>query len=225
MSTRFVVDDSSQLQEVDDRSRPVSIIAKIISYIFHPIFIPVYIILFLLYIHPGVFIGFSPWQKTLVLLQALVPYILFPVVTVLLLKGLNFINTIYLTTRKDRIIPYIACNIWYFWIWYVWRNLPGSPKEIIVLSMTIFLASTIGLMANIYMKISMHTIAMGVVMGFMTWLAFTQSTSFGVYISVAFFMAGLVCSARLIASDHTQKEVYGGLIAGIAALSIAVLFN
>jgi hypothetical protein len=224
MNTRLVVDSTSQLQELKDQSPAIRLIAKIISFIFHPIFIPVYIILFLLYIHPGAFVGFSPGKKTLVLLQAVVPYILFPVITVLLLKALNFINTIYLTTRKDRIIPYIACNIWYFWIWYVWRTLPGTPKEIVILSMTIFLASSIGLMANIYMKVSMHAIAMGVMTSFMMLMALTQPVSFGIYISVGLFIAGMVCSARLIASDHTQKEVYTGLSTGIAALLIANLF-
>jgi hypothetical protein len=224
MNTRLVVGSTSQLQELKDQPPATRLIAKIISYIFHPIFVPVYIILFLLYIHPNVFIGFSPWQKTLVLMQAFVPYILFPVVTVLLLRALNFIDTIYLNTRKDRIIPFIACNIWYFWIWYVWRNLPGSPKEIVILSMTIFLASSIGLMANIYMKVSMHAIAMGVMISFMMLLAFTQQVNFGIYISVSLFIAGLVCSARLIASDHTQKEIYTGLVTGIAALLIAILF-
>ena len=42
-------------------------------------------------------------------------------------------------------------------------------------------------------------------------LALTQSVSFGVYISVALLIAGLVCTARFIVSDHTQKEIYGGL--------------
>lgn len=224
MNTRLVVDSASQLQELKHQPPATKITARIISFIFHPIFVPVYIILFLLYIHPDVFIGFSSWNKTLVLMQAFVPYILFPIVTVLLLRALNFIDTIYLNTRKDRIIPFIACNIWYFWIWYVWRTLPGSPKEIVILSMAIFLASSIGLMANIYMKVSMHAIAMGVMISFMMLLAFTQPVNFGIYISVALFIAGLVCSARLIASDHTHKEVYTGLLTGIAALLIALLF-
>ena len=79
-------------------------------------------------------------------------------------------------------------------------------------------------MINIYMKISMHTIAMGVTISFMMLLALTQSVSFGLYISVAIFIAGLVCTARFIASDHTPKEIYGGLLAGLTALLIATLF-
>jgi hypothetical protein len=90
--------------------------------------------------------------------------------------------------------------------------------------MAIFLASAIGLMANIYMKISMHALAMGVAISFMLLLAFTQSASSGLYISVVLLISGLVCSSRFIASDHSQKEVYGGLLGGIIALVIAMLF-
>ena len=224
MSTRLIVDSTNQLQELDDRPRPLVILAKIVSYIFHPIFVPVYIVMFLLYIHPDIFPGFSGFRKTLVLLQALVPYILFPVITVLLLKGLGFISTVFLRTRKDRIIPYIACNLWYFWIAYVWRNLPDSPRELIVMSAAIFLASVIGMMANIYIKISMHAIAIGVMLSFMVFVSLTQASHPGLYISIATFIAGLVCSARFIASDHTPKEIYGGLLAGIASLPVVILF-
>jgi hypothetical protein len=229
MSTRLIIDSANQLQELGEQKfsepRAIRWLAKVISYIFHPVFIPVYILLFLLYVHPGVFAGIPARKKMLVLLQAIAMYGFFPLVTVLLLKALHFIDSVFLNTQRDRIIPFIACGIWYFWIWYVWRNLPDSPREIVVLSMAVFLASSIGLMFNIYMKISMHTIAVGVMISFMMMLALTQSISFGTYISVALFIAGLVCSARLVVSNHTQKEVYAGLLAGSAALVIATWFN
>jgi hypothetical protein len=129
-----------------------------------------------------------------------------------------------MTTKKDRIIPYMACNVWYFWIWYVWRNLAGYPREIVILSMAIFIASAIGQMANIYIKISMHAIAVGVAVSFMLLLAIIQPVNSGIYISVALLIGGLVCTARFIVSDHTQKEIYGGLLAGFASLFIATLF-
>ncbi|MEI9911306.1 MAG: hypothetical protein WDO71_17580 [Bacteroidota bacterium] len=230
MPARLVVDKVNQLQESAgpdfSQSRAVRITAKIISYIFHPIFVPLYIVLFLLYVHPAVFSGFSSWQKTKTLLPAIGMYVFFPLITVLLLKALNFIQSVYLHTQKDRIIPYIACNLWYFWIWYVWKNLPdGPPREMVILAMTIFLASVMGMIANIYIKISMHAIAAGVLVSFIIMLAFTQPVSSGAYISGAFLIGGLVCTARFLVSNHTQKEIYIGLLAGVLALFIAIWFN
>ena len=77
-------------------------------------------------------------------------YSFFPLVTVLLAKGLGFLDSIYLKTQKERIIPYIACGVYYFWMAYVLRNQPEFSKEVVQLSMAIFIASSLGLLVNIY---------------------------------------------------------------------------
>jgi hypothetical protein len=45
--------------------------------------------------------------------------------------------------------------------------------------------------------------------------------NFGIYLSVAVFIAGLVCTSRFIVSDHSQNVVYGGLALGVLALGVA----
>ena len=75
---------------------------------------------------------------------------------------------------------------------------------------------------NIYMKISMHTIGVGVMVAFIILLAFTQdTTSFGIYIAIALFVSGVVCTARMIASDHTEKEIYFGFFTGVVSQLIS----
>lgn len=227
MSTRLVVDRSSQLREVQEGSyqpqNPIlKAVAKIISYVFHPLFVPVYIAWFLITLQPYLFASFTPGKKLITIIQFFIMYSFFPLVTVLLAKGLGFISSIYLTTQRDRIIPYIACEIYYFWMCYVLRNQPQYSKEVVQLSMAIFLASTIGLLVNIRMKVSMHAIAMGILIVFMALLAITQTGSYGVYLSVAILIAGLVCTARFIVSDHTQMEIYTGLLTGAASMLLAV---
>ena len=229
MSTRLAVDKEYELKEISISEMPqqpkvLKIAAKIISYIFHPIFIPVYVVWFLINLESYLFSGFSEWKKTTTLIQFLVMYAFFPVVTLLLLKGLGFINSMYLKTQRDRVIPYVACMIYYFWVWYVLFRQPDYPSEIVRFSLAIFIASIGGLMANIYMKVSMHTIAVGVLAAFMMTLAFLLKKDFGIYISIALLITGLVCTARLIASDHSPKEIYWGLIIGIVSQLLANLF-
>ena len=226
MPARLAVDSQNQLQEFRKNEFPPQparfrFAAKVISIIFHPVFVPIYVICFLVYIHPYLFAGFSSENKSIAMIQAFVMFTFFPVVTVLLLKALKFINTIYLQAQKDRIIPFVACGIWYFWIWYVWHNLPEYPVVAAQFALAIFVAASIGLLVNIYMKVSMHAISMGVMITFILLLAFSEDISFGVYISVALFIAGLVCTARFIVSDHTQKEVYVGLLVGIISQLLA----
>jgi hypothetical protein len=226
MSTGFIIDEKNQLKEIrtkyfSTQSAAVRLIAKIISYIFHPVFVPLYIVLFMVYVHPYLFIGLSDWNKTKIVMMAVLMFAFFPIVTVLLLKALDFIRSVYLTSQKDRIIPLIACMTWYFWIWFVWNKMGKSNDEIVMpdvavkLAMGIFISSILGLMANIIMKISLHAISAGVMLAFIFLLAFTQPLNFGIYISVALFIAGTVCTSRFIVSDHVPIEVYGGLAVGI----------
>ena len=147
-----------------------------------------------------------------------------PLVTVLLAKGLGFIDSVMLRSQKDRIIPYIACGIYYFWIWYVLHN-QQAPAILVVLTLAIFLASSAGLLFNSFFKISMHAISIGVSLAFMYLLALVSGASFGVYLSITLLISGLVCTSRLINSDHEPKEVYYGLLIGVLALILAYWFE
>ena len=153
----------------------VRLVAKVISYVFHPLFVPVYIAWFLITVQPYLFASFTPAEKLLAIVRFFIMYSFFPLVTVLLAKGLGFLDSIYLKTQKERIIPYIACGVYYFWMCYVLRNQPQFSKEVVQLSMAIFIASSLGLMVNIIMKVSMHAISMGILLVFMSLLAFTQA--------------------------------------------------
>jgi hypothetical protein len=198
-------------------------IAKVLSYIFHPLFIPVYISWFLVYVNP-LFPAISSEDKAILLLRFVVMYTVFPLVTVLLAKGLGFIQSIYLKTQKDRIIPYVVCGIYYFWMWYVLKNQPEFPKHFVMLSLAIFIASFLGLTANSFIKVSMHAISLGVMATFMLLLAFLTDVNYGFYITVAFLLAGIVSTARLVNADHHPVEVYAGLILGALAQVVAYYF-
>ncbi len=226
MSNRLIIDDQNHLQEIrkpEFPQQPVAlrIAANVISYIFHPVFVPLYTVWFLVFILPYFFAGFSGLDKTKVLIQAFIMFTFFPVVTVLLLKGLKFISSLHLKTQKDRIIPLIACGIWYFWIWYVWRNLPDYPKPAVLFALAIWISVSLALLANIIMKISLHAISIAVVLTFIFLIGFSQAINFGFYISVTLLVAGLVCTSRFIISDHSAKEVYGGLLLGVVSMLLA----
>lgn len=201
----------------------IRVAARIISFVFHPLFIPVYLSWFLIYINP-LFPAIHSGDKWILLLRFVVMYTVFPLVTVFLAKGLGFVQSVYLKTQKDRIIPYVVCGIYYFWMWYVLKNQPEFPGYFVMLSLAIFLASSLGLIVNSFIKISMHTIAIGVMITFMLLLAFSTDVNYGFYIAIAFLLAGLVSTARLINSDHNPLEVYAGLVAGILAQLVAYYF-
>src|SRR5215213_3672855 len=125
--------------------------AKVISYIFHPLFVPVYMGWFFIKVL-RLFTALDGWHQSLLLIQFFVNYTLLPLVTVLIAKGVGFIDNIYLKTQRDRIIPYIAVMIFYFWVWYVFRN-QGFPKETILFSLAAFLSICFGAFVNSFFKV------------------------------------------------------------------------
>lgn len=229
MNNKQLVDEHRELIEIesdkiDKKFSLISWVARLVSIGFHPLFIPVYICWFLVRIQPYLFSGFSETDKTLVIIRFAVMYTLFPLATVLIAKALGFVDSIQLKTQKDRIIPYIACGLFYFWMWYVLRNQLEFPPVILAMTMAIFVASSLGLMANIYTKVSMHAMSVGVMVTFMFGLALTQDVNMGLYLSISLLIAGVVCTARLINKDHQPFDVYLGLLIGIFSQLLAFQF-
>ena len=197
--------------------------ANLISYIFHPLFIPLYVGYFLMFIHPTYFVGYGSKEKYWLLIRVAYTMVFFPIITVLLLKAIGFIESVFLKTQKDRIIPYIACGIYFFWGYLVFRNQPSIPSTLTAFTFAVFLSSSVALIANIYFKISMHAIGMGGVLGLFVVIMRSNTMLMTGPLSLAFLITGMVCTARLLISNHSDKEIYMGLLVGIACQLVAAV--
>ncbi|MEO6905874.1 MAG: hypothetical protein ABI148_05900 [Ginsengibacter sp.] len=194
----------------------VKAFAHFFSFVFHPLFIPLIAAWFLAFLQPGYFTGISPHDKVLIVIRVGYNTIFYPALTVLLLKALGFIKSIFLKTQRERIVPYIATNIFYFWMFLVFHNQPEVPVILTSFMFGIFLASSAGLIANIYFKISMHALGVGSLCGLMLIIIFT-GFSYAVFLTamLVFLITGIVCTSRMIVSDHKPIEIYSGLIIAI----------
>jgi hypothetical protein len=198
-------------------------VAKALSYLLHPLFVPAYVTAFLLYVHPACFAGNSPDEKSRTLALVAINTIGFPGITVLLLKGLGFIQSIFLRTQKDRIIPYIASGTYYFWAFWVLKN-QGFPRLIIGFMMGVFICTYAALLVNIYQKISMHALGMGGVIGLFLIIMYQNTMLMTWPLAAALLLAGLVCTSRLLLGDHRPRDVYSGLLLGAACQVVASFF-
>jgi hypothetical protein len=197
--------------------------AHLFSYVFHPLFIPVYVTWFIAFIHPGYFAGFAVSQRWWIVLRIAYSMVFFPAITVFLLKGLGFIDSVFLKSQKDRIIPYIACGIFYFWAYLVFKNQPNITPVLTAFTFAVFLSSSAALLANIRMKVSMHAIGMGGLIGIFLIIMQQNTMLMSWPLSLAFLLSGLVCTSRLVVSDHTPKEIYVGLLLGILCQVVAAI--
>ena len=200
------------------------ILCTLISVVLHPIFIPIYVTAFLLYLHPTAFIGFSPENKNWTLVIVAINVAVFPLLSVLLLRALKFIDSILLKTQKDRIIPYIASGIFFFWTYTVFKQQPAYPLVVSAFLMGLFLSSSGALLANIYLKISMHGIAMGNWLGFFLMLMYSDSMRMTWPLFYVIILTGLVGTARLMLNSHKPRELYMGIALGMLSAVIGYYF-
>jgi hypothetical protein len=197
------INNEGEVLERKNYPATVRFFAQLFSYLFHPLFIPLYVTFFLVFIHSNYFVGFGIREKIFLLVRVSYQMIFYPLVAVLLLN--------------------IISNIFFFWAYLVFRNQPEIPTILTSFTFAVFISSSAALMANIYFKISMHAIGMGGVLGLFFVIMQQNNMLMTVPLSIAFLITGIVCTSRLIVSDHSTKEIYAGLLMGIVCQLVAAV--
>ena len=198
--------------------------AHLFSVVFHPLFIPFYVVSFLVNFHPSYFSGLGFYTKFELLRSTAVNTILFPAFALLVMKGLGFVKSVLLHTQQDRIGPYLANMIFYFWMARVFFNFKPELTPVLASFMTgVFLTTAVALIANIFSKISMHAIGCGGMLGIFIIIMKSNSMLMTWPLSLALLITGLVCTSRLIVSNHTQKDIYLGLLVGLVCQFAAAI--
>jgi hypothetical protein len=214
-----------QTQELADKHpSALTIPAKVISYVFHPLFIPSYVFFFLMQQFPYEFAGITEWQLKMRFFSIFWLTAFFPAFAVFLMWRLNFSESIFLRTQKERIVPYIITMFFYWWMYYLSRNFTDQPAVLKFFYMGIFIATVAGLILNSYFKISLHGLAIGGIWMAVILTSMYYHASLGIEITAVTLIAGIVCTSRLLVSDHTNTEVYSGLLVGIFCQLIAYNF-
>lgn len=210
--------------EKQEFPRYVVAAAKLLSVLFHPLFVGVLMAVYLIYLQPAYFLGFSEKSKLLKLLTIINNNVFFPMLVVALLKGLGFSKSVHLSTQKERIIPYVASITFFFWTYYVFRSQPETPRILVNMCRGMFFASSAALILNNYFKISMHGIACGgmIALVFLTIADGTLHT--GIPMMIALLISGLVITSRKIVSDHNWFDLITGLVLGFLSQITALLF-
>jgi nitrate reductase NapE component len=176
------------------------------------------------YLHPSAFAGFSAAEKKQTILIVVLNLLFFPLISVLLLRAVGFIDSLFLRTQKDRIIPYIASGIFFFWAYTVFKQQSQYPLLLTTYILGIFLASSLALIANIYFKISMHAIGMGGWLGIFIILFNMKSMLMTWPLCAVLLITGLVCTSRLMVNSHEPRDIYMGLFVGFITQVVAAMF-
>lgn len=189
--------------------------AKIVSYLFHPLFMPLVMAIVVSFLDKAGFAGLAAPQKMQLFQNIALNTIFFPLFSTLLMKALGFIESIQMHKAKDRIIPLIATMAFYFWCYLIMKNLPFTPLLLKVLMLGSFWGIIVVFIANIFMKISMHTAAAGGALGLVIVLMMISHINLIFPLLLALLVGGIIGTARLVLQAHKPSEVWLGYFAGV----------
>lgn len=190
--------------------------ATLLSVLLHPVFMPLISCLLLYYTMPSSFDGVQPKVLSGWLGMILINTIMFPVLLMLLLKGLGFIKSIYLREAKERVIPLIGTMVFYFWPYLVAKNV-AAPEAARILLLGNFWGIVAVFMITIFFKISMHTAGVGALLGFAGVLCILSASVALPALLIALAAAVLTGWARYRLGAHSAKELWLGYAVGVVA--------
>jgi len=211
-------------------------IAHIFSVVFHPLFILTYMVLVLLWSNPFSFGWRHVAEADTLLIIVVMTSITLPLISILMMKLMGWINTFRMETRHERIGPYIASGIMYLTLYLHVSRADTFPPSLRVVTLGALLALWICFFINNFLKISIHAAGAGGLVGLvgLTKLTFGYDQAQigipgGVNIALpidyilygVIAIAGMVCTSRLILQVHDLKEVYIGFIVGLFSIILA----
>lgn len=205
------------MRPANQQPKVIRILAMIVSFICHPVFMPLIMAVVLNMLSPVSFSGITPKQQGMLLINIVISSVMFPLLSILLMKPLGFITSYHMPTAKERTIPLMVTMVFYFWISHVFNSMTeiSVPFILKVLMLGNFWGIILLFVINIFTKISMHTAAAGGMLGIIIVLMMTSPVNMIVPFFSAMVIAGIIGTARMLLNAHQRGDIWLGYIVGI----------
>jgi len=194
----------------------------VLSYILHPIFIPVLSTVVVMTVPEFNTPVFDSKLKAQMLSLVIAFSILIPVSTSLLLIKLKVIDTMKMESREHRNIPLLITSISYLAMLYLLKK-TGTPPVFLYMLYTALFASLVGLIVNLFYKISLHTLGWGALAASFAGLMNQVGVNLIAALVGAILLAGFAAYARLKEKSHSNMQVYLGFLVGYCMIILLML--
>ncbi len=187
-------------------------ISKFISIFFHPINFPIIGALIYFLFRPKYI--FKPQEYTIMSVILIGTYV-FPIIFLIVLKRYKMIHSYHMVSIEERKFPTLLFTA----ISVIIGNWLLKTKIVDLLALLFFGYAFAFLIsyALLYFKqkISLHTAAVGGLIGFLIYYSFYYQINLVVLLAFFFILSGIIASARLRLKAHTISEVFLGFFAGL----------
>lgn len=147
---------------------------------------------------------------------------LFPAIAILMLRKLDFIDSLEMPDPKQRIIPLIITIILYLWTFMLFKN-KNFPILLRIFMMGTLASLFISFVINVFHKLSLHMVGISGALIAILLLTMVSSTDISLIFLLMIIITGLVATARLYTEAHTLREVYTGFLVGIFGQMIGLM--
>ncbi|MZP55748.1 MAG: hypothetical protein GT600_09890 [Bacteroidales bacterium] len=202
-------------------SQYLTLLAKVVSLLFHPLLMPLYGLLVIFYA-PTILAYLPSAVKKILFLIILINNVFVPLSLMPYFRYRNIITSWAIGERKERILPLIVTSVLYSVTAYViYRfKIPGFIKSYILVSAFLVIAVTI---LNFWWKVSIHSTAAGAVTALIAILSIMMQADLRGLLVMAILITGIIMSARLYLNSHKPAEVWTGLFIGMAGSGLTLL--
>ncbi len=196
-------------------------LARTLSLLLHPLVIPTEVTLLLLY-GPTFYALWPPSIKIYLLWIIALFTMVVPAVFVLFLRTSGRLPDLWLSGRRERLLPLFIGMIFALLCILVVRKLPDAVLLRRLLA-AIAACEAFCLAVTVRWKISLHLTSMGGVTALLMVMAMAELGRLAVPLYAAVTLSGLLASARLYLGCHNGMQILAGYAAGFAITLLALL--
>ncbi|MBX2972656.1 MAG: hypothetical protein KF797_06105 [Flavobacteriales bacterium] len=196
--------------------------ARLLSYVLHPLLMPLIALWAMLRLDPHVGYFLSPADRLRLLGMVAIMTVVFPVVSVLLLRRAGLVTSLELPRREERIVPYLMTLLYGGMALYLLFRTPLHPIAH-ALFIGILCAVALSAIITVWWKISAHTVGIGGLVGSLFGLHAVHGLDLFLPIAAAILLSGLLATARLLTSDHAHAQIHAGMALGMLCTFCAMV--
>lgn len=183
---------------------------QLISHIFHPLFIPIGGTV--LYFRVAPYSSLEHQSGNIVPIFILT--VIVPIIFLLILRNLRLIDSLFMTSPKERIYPFIIGCILLLMI--LFKVIPNNYINELFYFFTGLLCSLVTSLILLLVKVrcSMHLVGMSSILMYCIGLSIHFGTNLTLLIGLLILITGLVASSRLYLKAHGRVGLTIGLVVG-----------
>lgn len=191
----------------------------------------------IIWFNPYLFGSLSHQELVVFFISLIVISAIIPMISTLMLYGLEMIESIEMSKSSDRIGPLIIAGVCYCWLFINFYTNSSIPLTFTRYMLGVLLALFIAFLINLFQKISLHAIGVsGLVTGFTilimdTGYMYSQiqiaesvyQVNILIILILLILILGITCSARLYLNSHSKEEIMGGILIGCITQILSLL--